>query len=225
MTQDDARAPAPSRGLPGLRRQLFVLVVVVLLPALAFGAAATREALRRQDAAAEARLQDTAHALAAAVDARIAGHIAALRVLAASPDAVLDGDLGHFRQHARATAETFGSWVVVYESSGAQLLNTQRADAEALPGPGGAEGPRGGGHGIRAAFETGQPVVTDVAIGRVSGRPAAFVFVPILRNGGASRVLGMPLLPEHFAAGLEGQAAAGRGAVALTDAAGVVVAR
>ena len=72
-----APSGVPAQHPPGLRAHLVTLVLAVLLPALAFGFAASWEALRRQDAAAEARLLDTARALSAAVDARLGGQIAA----------------------------------------------------------------------------------------------------------------------------------------------------
>jgi PAS domain S-box-containing protein len=197
----------------------------VLLPAMAFSGAAAWDALRRQDEAAEARLRDTARALAAAIDSQIAGQIAALEVLATSPQSDPLSDATHFRSHAATTAAIFGGWVNLYERGGAQVLNTRLPEGVPRPGAGGATGPGGGGVGIERAFATGRPVVTGVATGRVSNIPAAFIFVPVLREGTVRYVLGMPLLPERLARTLAGQAVEGRGAAALTDANGVFVAR
>ncbi|WP_372622424.1 sensor histidine kinase [Falsiroseomonas sp.] len=208
-----------------MREHLFALVLAVLLPAIAFGGAAAWEALRRQEALAEDRLRDTAHALAAAVDRQIDGHVGALRTLAVSPYADPPTDPARFLVHARAAAEVFGSWIVLYRRDGSQIVNTRLAPDAPLPGPGGAPGPGGGGVAITRAFDTGRPVVSDIAVGRVSGQPTAFVFVPVMRGGQAHAVIGMPLVPADLAETLRGQAAQGRGAVALTDSRGVFAAR
>src|SRR5689334_16577524 len=105
-------APKPARGRsPGPGTHLGALALPALLPAIAFGAAAAWEALRRQDVAEEARLVDTARALAAAVDAQIQAHVAALQVLAASPDAEDPPDWPALEEHARNAAAIFGAWV------------------------------------------------------------------------------------------------------------------
>ncbi|WP_237217644.1 cache domain-containing protein, partial [Roseomonas sp. NPKOSM-4] len=197
----------------------------MLLPALVFGAAASWDALRRQDAAEEARLMDTAQALAAAVDTQIGAKLAALRVLAVAPESDPGAPLEHLYLHARTTAEIFGTWVNLYRRDGSQILSTRRPFGAELPGPGGGGGPGGGAVSIERAFATGRPVVSDVAQGRLSGRPTAFVFVPVMRDGVAHAVLGMPLLPERLSDTLRGQGSRGRGAVALTDSRGVFAAR
>jgi PAS domain S-box-containing protein len=219
-----AASDAPTRRPYGLRAHLFALVLAVLLPALAFGAAAAWEALRRQEALAEARLLDTASALAAAVDRQIDGHIGALRTLAASPDADPAAASGKFLAHARAAAEVFGNWVVLFRRDGSQVVNTRLPPDASLPGPSGALGPGGQG-ALARTFDTLRPVVSDIAVGRVSGQPTAFVFVPVLRDGQAVAVVGMPLVPDELAETLRGQATQGIGAVALTDGRGVFAAR
>ncbi len=201
-----------------LRGHLVLLVLAVLLPALAFGTAASWDALRSRNAATEARLSDTAQALAAAVDAHLAGHIAALTVLAAYPQA----DEAAFADLARNTGTAFGGWVVVMDREGRPLLNTHPS-AGPLPGPGGALGPGGGGRWVAQVFATGLPVVTDLATGRASGETVALVFAPMLRDGAVWRVVGMPLLPARLSALLAQREVSGPGAAALTDAGGTMV--
>lgn len=220
-----AAAPEANRAQSGphrttlrLRGHLVLLVLAVLLPALAFGAAASWDALRSRNAAAEARLVDTAQAMAAAIDAHIAGHIAALTVLAAFPQA----DEAAFADLARNTGVAFGGWVVVMDRDGRPLLNTHPR-AGPLPGPGGAVGPGGGGRWVEQVFATGLPVVTDLATGRASGETVAFVFAPMLRGGAVWRVVGMPLLPARLSALLAQREVSGPGAAALTDARGTMV--
>ncbi|MDP3414606.1 PAS domain-containing protein [Falsiroseomonas sp.] len=201
-----------------LRGHLVLLVLAVLLPALAFGAAASWDALRSRNAAAEARLIDTAQAMSAAIDAHIAGHIAALTVLAAFPQV----DEAAFADLARNTGVAFGGWVVVMDRDGRPLLNTHPR-AGPLPGPGGALGPGGGGRWVEQVFTTGRPVVSDLATGRASGETVAFVFAPMLRDGAVWRVVGMPLMPARLSALLAQREVSGPGAAALTDAGGTMV--
>jgi PAS domain S-box-containing protein len=205
----------PARAVPAsLRRHLFGLVLATLLPALAFGAAASWEALRRHGQAAETRLLDTSRALAAAVDSHITGRIAALTVLAAAPEAVREETPEAFAALARNTGAAFGAWVAVYAADGTLILDTAVAEPPPLP--------RADGWAPRV-IRTGAPLVTDLA-GRITGRPAAMVLVPMLLQGEPWRVAGMPVLPEHLHGLISGQAPGGRGAIAITDAGGVVVA-
>jgi PAS domain S-box-containing protein len=220
---DAEQAAAPPR--PSLRAHLVALVLAVLLPALAFGAAAAWEALRSYRAASDARLHDTARALALAVDSEVASHLAALRVLAASRDLDAGGDLAAFDALARATAAAFGSWVVVYERGARPVLNTLVPLGAPLPAGGGV-GPGGGGVAAARVFDTGRPAVSDLALGRLSGRQVAFAFAPVVRGGTVQRVVGMALTPERLSQLLARHAASGdEGAVALTDSRGVMVAR
>ncbi|MBU8544163.1 MULTISPECIES: HWE histidine kinase domain-containing protein [Roseomonadaceae] len=208
--------------MPGLRLHLVALVLAVLLPALAFGAVVSWEALRGRDAANQSRLIDTAQALAATINSHIAGRLAALTVLAASPG-LEDAGAPGFEDLARKTGEAFDGWVVVFERDGRPVLNTSVAAGTPLPGPGQGLG-SGGGPWVQRVFATGQPQVTDLAVGRVSGQAVALVLVPILRGGEVWRVAGMPLVPARLSALLAGPMEGGPSAAALTDAGGTILA-
>lgn len=67
-----------------LPRRAFLWWLLILLPLAAFAAAATVSAMNSYRLADEERLTSTARALAAAVDARLAEKITALKVLADS---------------------------------------------------------------------------------------------------------------------------------------------
>ncbi|WP_439599172.1 sensor histidine kinase [Falsiroseomonas sp.] len=211
MVRQPLRSPAPHPGdrLFGLRFHLVALVLAVLLPALAFGAVAAWDALRGRAEANEVRLLDTAEALAAAIDSHIAGHVAALTVLAASPAE----DAEAFAALARKTGAAFGGWVVIFEHGGGKVLDTHPR-AGPLPD---------GGRWVEQVFFSGRPVVTDLARGGLPGEAAAFVLVPILREGAVWRVAGMPLLPARLSLLLASRGTGGPGASALTDGQGVII--
>ncbi len=107
-----APAGTPPMAVPQLRLKtlLLALLLAVLLPSLGIGGYATWSAARAGQAAAEARLVDTAAALALAVDREIAGYRTAASALATSRS--LDGpvaDLGAFDMQARRVADALGT--------------------------------------------------------------------------------------------------------------------
>ena len=63
---------------------LVALALILLVPTLGLATAVVLEAVRGYRSVFEARLQDTAHALALALDATIEKHIATIQTLAAS---------------------------------------------------------------------------------------------------------------------------------------------
>jgi PAS domain S-box-containing protein len=209
---------AAARPTRSLRSYLVLLVLAVLLPALAFGAAASWEALRQRDAAAEARLLDTARAVAAAVDVQIGAQIAALEALGAT--AATEGSLAApspaFADNLRTTATILDGWITLHDRDGRLVFSTR------TPGEAGAEE---GGLPVREVIATGRPVVADVAVGPPGGRPYAFVLVPLTRRGQVQGALGMPLLPERLAATLARQATGNGGTIAVTDSRGVFATR
>ncbi|NKC32886.1 PAS domain-containing protein [Falsiroseomonas selenitidurans] len=235
MTADRAQGPAlpadtapppitPSMPPAGLRHYLFALVLAVLLPAVAFGAVASWEALRSRDRALEGRLVDTAQALRSAMDSRIDGQLSALEVLGAADSLQDPVDLPGFRRLSARTAAAFGGWVTLMDTEGRVLMHTGLPEGDSLPGPGGATGQGGGGRWVRQVVEQRRPLVTDAATGRVSGRFVPVVLAPVLRDGVVWRIIGMPLEPQRLSTLLAGQATTGAGAAALTDGQGLIVA-
>jgi signal transduction histidine kinase/ActR/RegA family two-component response regulator len=224
-----ARVPGPPpTEAPGglrLRSYLALLVLAVLLPALALAGAASWATLRGHERASEARLLDTARALASAVDSTIISHVAALTALAASPDAAADGDPRRLRALASSTGATLDTSVIVFARGGAQFMNTQLPEGAPLPGAGAPLGANPAS-GLERVFATARPHVTDIAVGRVSRRAQAVVYVPVIRDGVVQRVVGMLLVPERLSAVLAaGRRASDTGAAALTDSQGILVAR
>jgi PAS domain S-box-containing protein len=221
LLRPSATPPTP-RPRWGLQAHLLAVVLAVLLPALALGAATAWQVAQSHRRASEERLTDTARALALALDAEIGAHIAALRALAASPDLDPDGDLEAFRRLAEPALAGFGSWVVVSTvEDRRQLLNTALPPGaplpparEAVPAP-----------LLEQAVATGQPTVLNLHRPPVMDRPSAAVVVPVTRDGAVIRLLGAPLLPERLSQVLAGQRVADSGFATLVDGTGRVVAR
>ncbi|HYF08580.1 MAG TPA: hypothetical protein VD970_13225, partial [Acetobacteraceae bacterium] len=178
----------PARVMPrlrSLRTYLIALSLAVLVPALAIGTWAVSHAIGSYRAAYEARLRDTARALASAVQSEIEVVQAALIALAASPlldEGATAEELSTFHARARDVADVFGAWIVLRGPAPAfeaELhtrvpFGTPVAAGPTLP-PEHAPLPR--------VFATGQTAVGGIAQGRVAERPVGFVFVPVVREG------------------------------------------
>lgn len=171
-----------------LRSHLVALVVAVLLPALAFGAAGAWIAFGSYRAAADARLTDTARALATGLDALLGTRLAALRAVTEAADVAT----------ASAVVEaTFGVAVTLHDGTSTAAEAIQRAARD------------------------GAPTVTSLA----PGAQEVLLLVPSQREGAAAQVAAMPLPMRDLTTFITGQAAARVGAVAITDANGLIVAR
>src|SRR4029453_1783715 len=138
----------------GLRAHLLGLVLAVLLPALALGAATAWHMAGNYRAAFEDRLSATAQALALALDREVQAHVAALTTLAASPR-LNEADLAGFYAHARGAAEALGTPIAVIGADLQQRLHTERPFGAPLPVTDAPEG-------VRRAVGTRRPAVSDL---------------------------------------------------------------
>jgi PAS domain S-box-containing protein len=218
-------AATPPRRPPrwGLQAHLLAVVLAVLLPALALGAATAWQVAQSHRRASDDRLTDTARALALALDAEIGGHIAALRALAASPDLDPGGNLEAFRRLAEPALAGFGSWVVVSTvEDRRQILNTTLPPGAPLPPPPREAVPT---PLLDRAIATGEPTVLNLHRPPVMDRLSTGVVVPVVRDGAVVRLLGAPLLPERLSGILAGQGVVAPGFATLVDGTGRVVAR
>jgi PAS domain S-box-containing protein len=201
----------------GLRAHLIALVLVVLLPSIALGAATAWHIAGNFRAAFEERLSGTAQALALALDREVQTHIAALTALAASPR-FNDDDLAGFYAHARGAAEALGTPVAVVGADLRQRLHTDRAFGAPLPVTAATAA-------MRRAYESGLPVVSDYLVGAVLDRPVVAVLVPVTRRGRVVAVLTAPISPDRLSTLLASQGLSEGGFAALLDGHNVVMAR
>ena len=210
--------PAPAMAKRrGLRAHLLALVLAVLLPALALGAATAWHMAGNYRAAFEDRLSATAQALALALDREVQAHVAALTTLAASPR-LDEADLAGFYAHARGAAEALGTPIAVIGADLQQRLHTERPFGTPLPVTGAPEA-------VRRAVGTGRPAVSDLLTGAVLRSPVVAVMVPVMRGGGVDAVLSAPVDPGRLSALLASQGLRGGAFATLIDAKDVVVAR
>ena len=201
----------------GLRAHLVALVLAVLLPSLALGAATAWRMAGKYRAAFEERMSATAQALALALDREVQAHVAALTALAASPR-LDEPDLVGFHGHASGAAAALGTPVALIGADLGLRLHTDRPLGAPLPATGAPET-------VRLAVETGRPAVSDLLVGAVLEAPVVAVVVPVVRGGRVDAVLGAPLDPGRLAGLLASHGSAEGAFARLTDRNNVVVAR
>ena len=115
-----------------IRNRLLILVLAVLVPAFAAAALAIAYVYHEEQEAQNRSVSETARAFALLVDNEIQTHAGMLRTLAAAPS-LARGDLREFYEHARGTAPTPETTVILLAPDGRQLLNTRRPFGAALP--------------------------------------------------------------------------------------------
>jgi signal transduction histidine kinase/ActR/RegA family two-component response regulator len=206
--------------LPGLRSRLLMLALASMMPILLLSAGLAwllvdREAnLIRDGAVTRSR------AVASAVDAKLDGHLAALRALG-TLRVLEDGDLTAFRDAALRAKTTQPHWrnVLLIDETGRQLMNLRLPSGEPLPVEDAAELPT-----LAQVLATGVAQVGDLGRGPVSG----FIGVPIqirVSVVGRAQVLKLILDPQDFAALMSAQRLPETWAGAVIDGNGRFVAR
>jgi PAS domain S-box-containing protein len=208
----------------GVRSWLFMLVLGTLLPSLCVGGAAAWLAVSSSRLTAEARLLDTARALALAVDRQIEEHISALVTLAAAPALDTDpADIPGLRQQAEAMSRKLGTAVVLRGpapdfrlkfSTRSQALSPLRLTTPSLVNS-----------AVPRALETGRPAVSDLVEVGPGVEPNIGVFVPVIRDGEARFGLGAILTPRRLSHLLEAPTRTDDVVATITDSQGDIIAR
>jgi signal transduction histidine kinase len=202
-----------------LRTHFVLLVSATLVPVLVLAIGILLLGQREWQASVEGGLQDTARALAVAVDRELASTVTALRTLGASPS-LDDRNFQLFYEQARRARDDNPGWLTVYlvEASGHQVLTLLRPLGTVLPNAGAFEY-------VRAVRETGQPHVSNLEFGPVSQRQVITINVPVFRDGRVRYVLGASLVTDALADLLARQVRSGESLAAIRDRNDILVAR
>ena len=190
--RDAGRAPAGHRPR-SLSVAIGGLLVAVLLPLAAAGAAFVVSQWRQQRAAAIARLQENARTVRRAVDRELALDEAVLRTLAQSRD--IDREDWRAFQAVAGDASSIrpDSWFLLYDRVGQARAHTlipfgtaplptlrdaQGTDVQwegrPIPMPGAS---------LLVPFQTGEPFFTGLVYAPVVRRPAVGTLMPVYRGG------------------------------------------
>ncbi len=201
-----------------IKWELRRIVLVTTMPMFAASALLLYQVHLEERAAIERDAGATARALILAVDRDLAGAQAAATVLATSPALQAD-DLRAFRAQATAILPSIpGSNIVLTDSSGQQLLNSLRPEAEALPRHGNPDL-------VRRVVSTGKPIISDLYIGGIRRAPVISIDVPVFRRGEVTYDLSVGFFPDRLAEILRSERLPWGWVAAIFDRRGIIVAR
>jgi signal transduction histidine kinase/ActR/RegA family two-component response regulator len=219
-----------------LRSHLVILALGAALPLLIFSIAIVRQEPQDQRAVLDRGMRDTARALSLAVDGEVKALRAVLETLAAS--AYLDtGDLKAFYELCARTVEgRKNEYIVLFDPSGQQLVNSSRPFGSPLPNPlVGArapgtdsrypDAPVGGAEPVKRVLETGRPVVSDLFVSLVTRQPRISLDVPVVRSGTVRYVLELSLDPDIFTQLLVNHHLPADSVASILDRKGLAIAR
>lgn len=173
---------------------------------------------RQHKAQAIQRAISIARAATASLDRDLSGTTAALRVLASSTSLNHDDLAAFYLQAQNALPYQAVSNYVLIDEAGRQRINTLKPWGTPLPTVGGP--PQ-----LQRIFETGEPVLTDVFTGPVTGKPILALGVPVKRDGRTVYSLNAGIFPERIAKVLMSQNLPHNWISAVLDSKGNIVAR
>lgn len=202
-----------------LRGHLLALILVTLLPMLVLGGALIGWLAAEQRRSVEYGLQETARALALAVDREITATIRGLQALARA-EALLADDLAAFHDRAVVAQSQHPYWanISLTDADGQILMHTAK--------PFGTELPSVGRYNFfQVSAQEFQPAVSGLITGPVSGKPVIMVAVPVVRNGLHRYTLAASIDPETWAGLLADFKAEPGSVVSVLDKNRVVIAR
>jgi signal transduction histidine kinase/ActR/RegA family two-component response regulator len=206
--------------LPGLRSRLLVLAFGSMVPVLALCLLLAWILLERETALMRDGAFTRNRAVASAVDAKLDGHLAALRALG-TLQSLERGDLQDFKDAATRAQAAQPHWrnVLLVDESGRQLLNLRMPLGAALPMEDDSELPS-----LRDVLSSGQ-----ARVGNLGRRPVSGVFgIPMqIRVEVAGQALALKLIidPQAFTVLMTSQELPGTWVAAIVDGNGRFIAR
>lgn len=186
MKQVPLRHPRP---LP-LRWHLVLLVVGTLLPLVIFTAVVVARLANEQREASLRRLSYSSHLMGEAVEQELSSTIRTLQALAES-DRLDRNDLAGFWTEARRVHHTQPTWlaILLVSPDGRQLLTSTKPYGSPLSRVADPVS-------LQRLLKSGQPIVGTLSRGRLGGRWAFPVRVPVRRNGKIRYVLTAAITPQ-----------------------------
>jgi PAS domain-containing protein len=181
----------------GIQARLVILGLVTVLPLVGLAGFAMIRTVDHERTRIERDAGERVAGLLADLDREITSIQAELRVLAVSPS-LQTGDFASFDREMREALKVQGTSIVLHDTTGQQLLSTNRPFGELLPRATNTQM-----HDRVVA--TGKPQISDLIIGAVLRRPILTVGVPVFRDGRVAYVLAMGLGPEVLTALLNEQ--------------------
>lgn len=203
-----------------IRSVLLILVLSTLLPVLLLAVFLTIFFHREQRSAFELRYLERVRAFGLALDRELDAQIHALQILAKS-DALQSGDLKKFYEQAARTKEVQTNWTNIILNDperGVQLINLRVRFGTAL---GDTTVDR---DTLKRVIKTEQPFIPPLLQGRVSGRYATAVIVPV-RSAGRIYTLVAVIEPAAWLHFLSSYPIVADATMTLLDQNGIIIAR
>jgi PAS domain S-box-containing protein len=208
----------PTDRLPTVTSRMTLLVVIAILPLLAFAAFMIVRYAEVGYARYGQQLQSTAHATSNAVDAELSREFAILETLSKSPS-LFNQEWSAFYDLAKASIESQpGARIILYDLSGQVVVATLV--------PYGTPLPKAGDPGaVQSVVETGRPYVSNLFVGAISKQMGVAIYRPIIRDGALTHVLGMVLPTSFVGRVLHAQLLPERGFGVVIDREGIIISR
>jgi hypothetical protein len=175
---------------PTIRTRLMVLVLAVVMPMIGISALSAFLLWRTARDSVERELLARSQAVAGAAEREIASGRALLQALATSPY-LEAGDLKSFYDQVARTPRSEDTRIGLSDMSGQMLISSRLPFGTVLP-------LRGDLDILRQVFETGQPKVSDLYLGRLTQEKLVAIDVPVMRDGRVIYDLRMGFLPTVF---------------------------
>ncbi len=223
--------------LQSLRFSLLALLAAIFIPLVAVVLSLVVFQWQQQRERGLAQLLEQARVLRSTMDRELALDVAVLNTLAESSE--LDRkDWRAFYAVARRTAAVRqGSWIILVDGQGQNLMNTAVPFGSPLPNlreslkhPGevkwqGRSIPLPELRIFEEPLLAGKPVFSGLVYGRLSQRPVLATNVPVMRAGQGAYVLGMAYSPDYYSRLVGNQLPTSDHIATVVDAKGLVLAR
>jgi signal transduction histidine kinase len=157
------------------------LILVVVVPLLAFSAFLVLRSAEHEQEILANTVRERTQAVAATIDHELSLLRSRLFVIAASKY-LQAGDFAAFHAQASEAVRQHGLNVVLCDLEGQQIVNTRLPFGDKLPATTGIDA-------IRRVVATGQPDISDLTTGAVSGQPVIAISIPVLRDDRLAYVL------------------------------------
>jgi hypothetical protein len=200
-----------------LRTFYFLLASSIVVPVALFCGMALNLLQEAQTGSAIGRIEQSASLTALMIDADIHRAQSVIKVLGNS-HALADGDLAAFHQEALAANAGAGAWVILYDPSGQQIVNTRLPFGATLP-------KRPDPDQVTKMLASGKGQVTGIKYGVAVKSNFVMVETPIRSASGKPYVIGQAFSPQFFSHTFGAGSIPSSWRISILDQAGTVIAR
>jgi signal transduction histidine kinase/ActR/RegA family two-component response regulator len=200
-----------------LRTHYLWLAFSIVLPVVLFSSIALKMLLSAHRDAAIKRMEETARATALVIDADINRAQSVLRILATS-NTLATGDMRRFHQQASIANAGPGAWVILYDTTGQQLINTRIPFGGPLPA-------RPDMDQLEEMLRSGKGVVSGMKWGLSLKNHFMAVELPIVTSSGQRFVIAQAFSPSYFSKAFADRDIPPSWLVGVFDRNGTIIAR